>query len=151
MGEQLQSSEQVQSDVGPTVDDLFDQPVGVPPTLPSSTPSALMPTSPRPIKWIAPAWFLLGIIVGAVAFAIYFSLSAKPAPAATLDATAMRGAARQGVLDAIATLNAPNNQPSSQGNQAPVVVDPSKFTVRASNRTGNPGAKVTVIEFSDFQ
>lgn len=109
----------------------------------------------RAPRWIAPAWFLLGVVVGAAAFALYTMFMSRPAatPAASapIDAVAMRGAARQGVLDAIATLNAPNNQPSSQENQAPVVVDPSQFTVRAANRTGNPAAKVTVFEFSDFQ
>ena len=136
-------SEQIQSDVSSSVDDLFDRQVAVPSSIPAS--------APRTIKWIAPAWFLLGIIVGAVAFAIYTNVTTKPAPAATIDTTAMRGAARQGVLDAIATLNAPNNQPSSQESQEPAVVDQSKFTVRVANRTGNPAAKITIIEFSDFQ
>ncbi len=100
--------------------------------------------------WIAPAWFFFGVIVGAAAFALYTMFISRSA-AAPNDAVTMRGAARQGVLDAIATLNAPGSQPSSQENQAPVVVDPSKFTVRAANRTGNSAAKVTVFEFSDFQ
>lgn len=109
--------------------------------------------STRLQRWIAPAWFFFGIIVGIIGFAAYSALTAKStvASAPTIDAVAMRGAARQGVLDAIATLNAPNAQPSSQESQEPVVVDPSKFTVRAANRTGNPDAKVTIIEFSDFQ
>lgn len=104
-------------------------------------------------QWIAPAWFFFGIIVGIIGFATYTALAAKStvASAPTIDAVAMRGAARQGVLDAIATLNAPNTQPSSQESQEPAVVDQSKFTVRAANRTGNPDAKVTIIEFSDFQ
>ena len=107
---------------------------------------------PRLQQWIAPAWFFFGIIVGIIGFAAYSALTAKPtAASAPIDAVAMQGAARQGVLDAIATLNAPNNQPSSQESQEPAVVDQSKFTMRAANRTGNPDAKVTVIEFSDFQ
>ena len=107
---------------------------------------------PRLQQWIAPAWFFFGIIVGIIGFAAYSALTAKPtvASAPPIDAVAMRGAARQGVLDAIATLNAPSNQPA-QSNEQPAVVDPSKFTVRAANRTGNPDAKVTIIEFSDFQ
>jgi hypothetical protein len=103
-------------------------------------------------QWIAPAWFFFGIIVGIAGFAAYTALTAKSmAASAPIDAVAMRSAARQGVLDAIATLNAPNAQPSSQESQEPAVVDPSQFTVRAANRTGNPDAKVTIIEFSDFQ
>ncbi len=103
----------------------------------------------RAPRWIAPTWFLLGVVAGAAAFAIYSNVTVKPAP--EVDSTAMRGAARQGVFDAIATLNAPNAQSSSGSSNEPVVVDPSKFTVRAANRAGNPNAKVTVIEFSDFQ
>ncbi len=104
----------------------------------------------RTPRWIAPAWFLFGVIVGAVAFAGYTLATAKPVP--TIDATAMRGAARQGVIEAIATLQAGGGQqqPSAES-QDPAVVDQSKFTIRASNEVASAGAKVTIIEFSDFQ
>ena len=104
----------------------------------------------RTPRWFAPAWFLFGIIVGVIGFAAYTALVNKPAP--TLDATAMRGAARDGVIEAIATLQAGSGQqqPAAES-QEPVAVDPSKFTLRAANTLSNPGAKITIVEFSDFQ
>lgn len=108
----------------------------------------------RTPAWIAPAWFFFGIIVGIVGFAAYTALMAKPTTAAApaLDATAMRGAARDGVIEAIATLQAGGGQqqPAAES-QEPAVVDPGQFTVRAANTKSSPGAKVTIIEFSDFQ
>lgn len=107
--------------------------------------------SPRRMpNWNAPAWFLLGVIVGAVAFAIYTTATAKPTPPA-LDATALRGAARDGVIEAIATLQAGGGQQPSAESQEPSAVDQSKFTLRPANTISNPGAKVTIVEFSDFQ
>ena len=116
---------------------------------PSATPS-------RPPRWFAPAWFLLGVIVGMVGFAAYTTLAAKPtaiaATAPTFDAVAMRGAARDGVIEAIATLQAGSGQPQpATESQAPAAVDPSQFTLRAANTINSPGAKVTIVEFSDFQ
>lgn len=113
---------------------------------------AARPRSRVPV-WIAPAWFLLGIIVGIVGFAAYTTLSAKPTTAAApaFDAAAMRGAARDGVIEAIATLQAGGGQPAAAESQEPTVVDPSQFTLRAANTLSNPGAKITIIEFSDFQ
>ena len=107
-------------------------------------------TRSRTPAWFAPAWFLFGIIVGIVGFAGYTALVNKPAAAPALDATAMRGAARDGVIDAIATLNAGGGQPAADS-QEPTVVDPNQFTLRAANTISSPGAKVTIIEFSDFQ
>ena len=114
--------------------------------------SASEPAS-RPRPWFAPAWFLLGVIVGIVGFAAYTSLAAKPttasAPPPAFDAAAMRGAARDGTLDAIATLNASNGQAAAQPSAQPV--DPSAFTVRDTNRQGDKAAKISIVEFSDFQ
>ena len=107
--------------------------------------------------WIAPAWFFLGIIVGIVGFAAYTALIVKPstsAQAESLDSTAtMRAAARDGVLEAIATLQAGGGQqpPAAQEPQGPQVVANNAFTVRETNRQGNANATVTVYEFSDFQ
>ena len=103
------------------------------------------PTSRRP--WVAPAWFLLGVLVGVIGFAAYTVLTAKPF---TLDVTAVRGAARDGTLDAIATLQAGSGQPAAQAPTAQPV-DPSAFTVRDANRQGDKAAKVSIVEFSDFQ
>jgi protein-disulfide isomerase len=104
----------------------------------------------RTPAWFAPAWFLFGIIVGIVGFAGYTALVNRPAAAPVLDATAMRGAARDGLLEAIATLNAGGGQQAADS-QEPAVVDPNQFTLRAANTISHPGAKVTIVEFSDFQ
>ncbi|MBI5568065.1 MAG: DsbA family protein [Chloroflexi bacterium] len=103
--------------------------------------------------WIAPAWFFFGIIVGIVGFAAYTTLSAKPQAAAApaLDAVAMRSAARDGVIEAIATLQAGSGQPSAQQPSEPTVVDPGQFTLRPANTLSSPGAQITIVEFSDFQ
>jgi protein-disulfide isomerase len=112
------------------------------------------PTPSRTPHWFAPAWFLLGVIVGIAGFAAYTTLAAKPttAAASTIDAVTMRGAARDGALEAIATLQAGGGQqqPTAES-QEPTVVDPSQFTLRAANTIASPNAKVTIVEFSDFQ
>lgn len=113
------------------------------------------PPQSRTPRWFAPAWFLLGVIVGIVGFAAYTTLVVKPTTAAapTIDAVAMRGAARDGVIEAIATLQAGGDQqqqPAAES-QAPTVVDPSQFTLRAANTIASPNAKITIVEFSDFQ
>jgi protein-disulfide isomerase len=152
-----------------------------PSPMPSVTPS---PTSSRTPRWFAPVWFLLGVIVGIAGFAAYTTLAAKPTTAAardgvieaiatlqaaggqqqpsalvagpvaapTIDAVAMRGAARDGVLEAIATLQAGGGQqqPTAES-QGAAAVDPSQFTLRAANTIASPNAKVTIVEFSDFQ
>jgi protein-disulfide isomerase len=119
----------------------------------SDSPPAGLTRTP---KWFAPAWFFFGIIVGIVSFAVYTTLIAKPttaaAPTQAIDATAMRDAARDGVLEAIATLQAGGGQqqPAAES-QEPAAVDPSQFTLRAANTRANAGAKITIVEFSDFQ
>jgi protein-disulfide isomerase len=124
-------------------------------TEPATVPA---PTS-RP-KWIAPAWFFFGILVGVIGFAAYTALIVKPtstaAAAPTLDVVAMRNAARDGTLDAIATLQPAaaqqqQQQQQQQQPQGPQVVAANAFTVRDANREGNPDAKVTVYEFADYQ
>jgi protein-disulfide isomerase len=109
-----------------------------------SPPSRLRP-------WVAPAWFLLGVLVGVVGFAAFATFNnTRP----RLDATAMREAARDGTLNAIATLQAggPSTggpQPESQNPSAPTAQ--KTFAVREANRVGNKNARVTIVEFSDFQ
>jgi protein-disulfide isomerase len=114
-----------------------------------SPPSRLRP-------WVAPAWFLLGVLVGVVGFAAFATFNnTRP----KLDATAMREAARDGTLDAIATLQASGpstggpstggSQPESQNPSAPTAQ--KTFAVREANRVGNKNARVTIVEFSDFQ
>jgi hypothetical protein len=98
--------------------------------------------------WIAPAWFLFGIIIGIVGFAAYNAVTVKPT--AAFDPTAMRAMARDGLLEAIATLQAGGGQQQPAA-QEPQAVAGNAFVVRAANRQGNPDAKVTIYEFSDFQ
>jgi len=95
--------------------------------------------------WIAPAWFLLGVIVGVAGFAAFTTLAAYKSRA---DSAAMREAAREGTLDAIATLNATQGQVPERGTPAPVT---TSFNLRDANRLGDKKAKITIIEFSDFQ
>ena len=97
-------------------------------------------------QWIAPAWFLLGMVAGIVGFAGFTTLNDRPAP----DTAAMRQAARDGTLDAIATLQAGSSPSSSSAPDVPAA-QASSFTVREANRIGAPNAPVTIVEFGDFQ
>ena len=115
-----------------------------------STPSAkAAPVS----RWTAVAWLLLGVLLGVVAIAAYARLIAwpplTPAPA-PLDAAAIRTAAREGTLDAIATLQAGGSPAESRVASTPVVVK-TAFAARPANQVGNQDAPVTIVEFSDFQ
>ena len=96
----------------------------------------------RWLQWVAPAWLLLGVIVGVVGSAAFFTLNRPKA-----DTTTMREAARQGTLDAIATLQA-SGSPTSPESNAP---SKTSFTTRDANRLGSKTARVTIVEFSDFQ
>jgi hypothetical protein len=111
--------------------------------------------APARMKWIAPAWFFFGILVGVLGFAAYSTFVAKPtstiAAAPVLDAVAVRSAARDGTLDAIATLQAGGPAAAQQQPQGPQTVAENTFTAREANRQGSPDAKVTIYEFSDFQ
>ncbi len=139
-------------------------PEAAPPEAESVPPAVDAAEADEPVErrsrsgWIAPAWFFFGIIVGIVGFAAYNALIVKPvtssAQAESLDSTAaMRAAARDGVLEAIATLQAGGGQqqPAAQQPQGPQVVANNTFTVRDTNRQGDANATVTVFEFSDFQ
>ena len=136
-------------------------PEAAPPEEEAAPQSVLLPESAAPQKrrsragWIAPAWFFFGVIVGIVGFAAYNALIVKPAAPVTqaesLDSAALRVAARQGVLEAIATLQAGAGQPAAQEPQGPQEVASNAFTVREANRQGGANAKVTIYEFSDFQ
>jgi len=111
-----------------------------------STPSArAAPVS----RWTAVAWLLLGVLLGVVAIAAYARLIAVP-PAAPLDAVGIRAAAREGTLDAIATLQAGGSAAESRVASTPVVVK-TAFAARPANQIGNQDAPVTIVEFSDFQ
>ncbi len=97
-------------------------------------------------QWIAPAWFLLGVLVGVAGFAAFATFNnARP----KLDAATLREAARDGTLDAIATLQAGGPQPESRNPDPPTTR--KTFAVREANRAGDKNARVTIVEFSDFQ
>jgi len=112
----------------------------------ATTPPA---ESPPVRRWVAPAWFLLGVLAGIIGFAAYTRLTTAQ-PVAAPDAVAMREAARNGTLDAIATLQAGNSPAESRVTNTPVVVK-TAFATRPANQIGNKDAPVTIVEFSDFQ
>ncbi len=118
---------------------------------PHVTPTASEPATPRGSRsWTGIALFLLGVVAGVLGFVIVARLMTTPTP--TVDAVAMREAARAGTLDAIATLQAGGPAAAeSAATPTPAVVDVSRFNLRAANRIGSPDAPVTIIEFSDFQ
>jgi len=97
-------------------------------------------------RWIAPAWFLLGVVAGVAGVAVYTAATSQP----STDAAAIREAARDGTLDAIATLQAGGSPSSSRADDAPATANVS-FAIREANRIGDPNAPVTIFEFSDFQ
>ena len=96
----------------------------------------------RWLQWVAPAWFLLGVILGVAGLAAFVTLT-RP----KVDEAAMREAAREGALDAIATLQA-GGSPGSRESSVP---SKTSFTTRDANRLGTKTARVTIVEFSDFQ
>jgi len=102
--------------------------------------------SPRLRQWIAPVWFLSGIVVGVVGLAIFITLTT---PRPRLDAATLREAARDGTLDAIATVQAGGPLNESRNPDPPTTG--KTFAGREANRVGNKSAKVTIVEFSDFQ
>lgn len=145
-------SEQLSSELAPDP----QEPLDIQSVDQAAEPAAASAPTLRP-RWIAPAWFLFGILVGVIGFATYSALIVKPTTVTTaetaFDAVAARKAARDGTLDAIATLQAGGGQPAAQQQQpqGPQVASANAFTVRVANRQGNPDAKVTIYEFSDFQ
>ena len=114
-------------------------------TVTSTSPAGSV-SAPR---WTAVAWILLGMLLGIIAIAAYARLIAAP-PAAPLDAAGIRAAAREGTLDAIATVQAGGSPAESRAAGTPVVVK-TAFAARPANQIGNQDAPVTIVEFSDFQ
>jgi protein-disulfide isomerase len=103
--------------------------------------------SPRSNQWIVLVAFLIGVLIGAFGFAAYNIFSAARA---SNDTSILREAARNGFMDAVATLNA-GGSPSAGGSNDSAAPVPASFKERDANRLGDKNAKVTVIEFADFQ
>jgi hypothetical protein len=119
---------------------MTDEPTAI--TEPDAVDDQPDKSQSRLLRGAAPTWFALGVIVGAIGLAAFVTLT-RP----KVDTAAMREAAREGTLDAIATLQAggsPDNRESS-------VPPKTSFTTRDANRLGVKTAKVTIVEFSDFQ
>jgi len=120
----------------------------------SNTATSTLLAKAAPVsRWTAIAWLLLAVLLGVLAIAAYTRLIAWPAPTpapAPLDAAAIRAAAREGTLDAIATLQAGGSPAESRVTSTPVVVK-TAFAARPANQIGASDAPVTIVEFSDFQ
>lgn len=122
-----------------------------------NTPPAGQPQAPTPsaqeVGWqtfVAPAWFFLGILVGLVLFAVYAQVTRQfaPPPQQTLDTAQIKQAAREGLMEAIRDIQ---SQSSGNNSEGPSAVDPNVFAVREANVLGDPNAKVTIVEYADFQ
>jgi protein-disulfide isomerase len=106
----------------------------------------------------AVAMFIVGVLVGALAFALYGLLSKDALIVRQLgpqgaELAQIRQAARDGTLDAVATLQAGGGaQPAAPSPAAtPTQLPKNAFAVREANRLGKPEAPVTIVEYSDFQ
>lgn len=114
--------------------------------------SPAVSSPPRWKSFIAPAWFLFGVLVGLVAFAAYAQVTARSAPTTqNLDPTILKSAAREGMLEAIATLQAQSAQAQTQQRPEIAPVAKDAFAIRPANRLGNENAKVTLVEYADYQ
>jgi hypothetical protein len=112
--------------------------------------------------WASLALYVMGILTGVLLFAAFSLLSgrgpfarvesaAAPAAIASVGESGdIRAAARDGTLDAIATLEARANVPPTPA-ATPTDVPNTAFAIREANREGSPDAPVVMVEFSDFQ
>lgn len=127
----------------------LDQAPALPDTQVESEKAA-QPKSDKTPMWrllIAPAWFLLGVLAGLGIFAAYTQYTAKP-PIPPLSAAEVKQASRDGFMEALQEMQA---QSGGGGSQGPQAVDPNAFAIRDANVLGNRDAKVSIVEFADFQ
>ncbi len=96
---------------------------------------------------IAPAWFLLGILVGLGIFAAYTQYTRVP-PQPTLTQAQIQEAARAGFIEGLQQLQ---SESQGQAPQGPSAIDPGAVAIRDANVLGNADAPVTIVEFADFQ
>lgn len=110
------------------------------------------PSSSARSEWMSAAYFLLGVLVGVVGILVFNGLTAKPG----FDPISVQQASRNGVLEALATLQA-SNQNAVAENVVPGTPEPTPavsqtaFALREQNRKGAKNAPITIVEFSDFQ
>jgi len=105
--------------------------------------------------WLSLGLYVLGVVTGVLLFALITMLNGGgllggERRVAGLDVASVRTAARDGTLDAIATLQAQSAQPE-QPQVTPTPVPNTVFGVRDANRLGSADAPVVMIEYSDFQ
>ena len=82
-----------------------------------------------------------GLVLLMIAVVAVTSVIARP----SIDLNAIREAARQGTLEALAA------QPANQPAAVPSPNSAITYTIRPANRVGRADAPVTIVEFSDFQ
>jgi protein-disulfide isomerase len=76
-------------------------------------------------------------------------LTANTGATSTVSLDDIRDAARQGAAQALQ--DAPQLQQQAQVEPTPAPVDPSSIAIRAANTKGDVNAKVSIVEYSDFQ
>jgi hypothetical protein len=102
------------------------------------------------LPWASLALYALGVLTGILLVALFGLAGGRLPIGPTAASGDMRVAARDGTLDAIATLEARANQPPTPA-PTPTIVPGDAFTIREANAQGDPNAPVLLVEYSDFQ
>ena len=106
-----------------------------------SQPSVAQPKSKteRLADWLWP-----------IALVIAVTLLSVIVARSSVDLNAVREAARQGTLDALAQKSVSDPALAAPAAQSPATIT-TTFQLRAANRRGRADAPVTIVEFADFQ